>query len=380
MSVDDVSTSKSARIYAWLRGEFEAERISAGDKLPSENELGLSFKASRPAVRQAVVRLIHEGLVETVRGVGSFRRKTLPAQSRDVALVLPSVTSYIYPELAEAANTAFRERGFNTLFDCTGGDSTVERAVLENLRARRPAGVVVSPIQRRFPDAEREADDPADLRGNLDLLKDLRAAGIFVVLLDNELGDDSFSSIIMDDIAGGAKAVDHLWSMGHRKIAVAWRPGHAPFEARRRGALDRLAVLGGTVGPAAELRVDGKGVERVEAAVARFIGVRPFPTAFFCANDELALSLAAALAKRGLRVPEDLSLLGFDDSPLARFGGQPLSSFAYPSRWIGRRAAELTAEALSGGTTTARTRICIDPVLVKRGSVRAPKAKRRSNS
>ena len=276
MCDEDVNTSKSARIYAWLRAEFDTGRIVPGDRLPSEKELGERFGAARPAVRQALARLIHEGLAESVRGVGSFRREPRPNASRDAALVLPSISSYIYPELAEAANTAFRARGLNTLFECTGGDVAVERSVLETLKARRPAAVVVSPIQRRLPGQGVLPGDP-EVRGNLDLLKDLRASGVVVVLLDKELGEESFSSIVIDDYSSGAKAVDYLAAKGHRNIAVAWRPGHAPFEGRRRGALDRLSARGLPAGPENELRVEGKGPAAPAEAAARFFSAGNAP-------------------------------------------------------------------------------------------------------
>lgn len=370
MSDEDVSTSKTARVYAWLREEFAAWRIAPGDRLPSENELCRRFGAARPAVRQAVARMAHEGLIRTARGKGSFRLEPKASMSRDVALVLPSISTYIYPELAEAANRVLRGGGCQTLFDCVGGDLEAERRVLEGLSERRPAGLIISPKQKRLPIG---ADDHSlEASGNIGLLRDLRASGVEVLLLDDDLGDPSFSSLVIDDEAGGAKAVDYFAASGHRRISVLWWPAHAPFERRRNGAMNRMAELGLDRGRRTEIRLGKEGKAELTAFLAEAASAGEFPTAVFCANDHLAFALMEVLAGLGLQVPADVSVIGFDDSPAARMPGSTLTSFEYPSRWIGERAAALMLEALGGGVPRARVRISVEPMLRERGSVSAP--------
>ena len=275
--------------------------------------------------------------------------------------MLPALSSYIYPELVEAANAALRARGFQTLLDCTGGDPEAERAILRSLKVRRPAGIIVSPWQG----CPAGSDPVEDARTNLVLLRDLRSAGIAVLLLDNELGDETFNSIVLDDRAGGAAAAEFFLARGLGDAAVVWKSGHAPFLSRRDGFLERMA----SAGAGNSLGVDGAGAAGVAAALSAFAAAGSgLPRAFFCTNDELAFSLIEALIGRGFRVPEDIAVIGFDDSPPARV--RNLSSFAYPSRWIGTRAAELMEEALSGEPTRARTRIAIESVLVERDSTR----------
>jgi GntR family transcriptional regulator of arabinose operon len=370
MSDEDVRTSKATRIYSWLREEFAAGRIAPGDRMPSENDLCGRFATARPAVRQAIARLTHEGYVETVRGKGSFRLEPKGPLSRDVALVLPSISTYIYPELAEAANRVLRAGGCQTLFDCVGGDLEAERRVLEGLRERRPAGLIISPKQTRLPIG---ADDHSlEAAGNIELLKDLRAAGMAVLFLDDDLGDASFSSLVIDDEAGGAKAVDYFVAKGHRRISVVWWPSHAPFERRRNGAMNRMAELGLDRGRHAEFRIGKEGRSELATFLADASSAGEFPTAVFCANDHLAFALMETVAGLGLRVPDDISVIGFDDSPAARMPGSALTSFEYPSRWIGERAAALMLEALDGKGPRSRVRISVEPVLRERSSVGAP--------
>lgn len=366
MSEDDVSTSKADLVYRWLREEFEAGRIAVGDRLPSENELCGRFGASRPSVRQATARLAHEGLVRVERGRGSFRLPPRSADSRDAAILLPQLSTYIYPELVAAANRILSVRDYQTLFDCSGGDEAAELSILERLRERRPAGLIVSPIQR--------APGAAGGR-SLSLLRDLRAAGCAVVVLDNLLGDASFPSIVIDDYGAGRRAAEYLLDRGFPAPAVAWRTHHAPYHERRRGFAEVLSERGVPLTEDRELRLEHGEDEAREAAVGLFVSRlaagRAEGNAVFCGSDKLAYAVKEAARNRGLSVPGDLSIVGFDDSPIARLAEVSLTSFAYPSRYIGERAAELLIESIEGKAGFARTSISIEPVLVERGSVRA---------
>ncbi len=371
MSVEDVSTSKATLVYRWLRAEFEEGRIASGERLPSENELCRRFDASRPSVRLATARLAHEGLVRTERGKGTFRVEPNRSSSRDVAIVLPHLTSYIYPEIVSAASRILCDRAYQTLFDCSEGDAEAELTILERLKERRPAALAISPVQR-IPAREARKAERAEAERRLALLRDMRDAGTAVVLLDNTLGDESFSSIAIDDYGAGRRAAEHLLSRGFGSPAIVWWAGHAPFHERRRGFAAALAER--KDGPTAlrELRLGDEAGAARAAALTAFLGrLAESPAAVFCANDELALDLRAVALAEGLRVPEDLSLIGFDDSPLARLGEVSLASFAYPSRYIGERAASMLIEMIEGKASFARTSVSIEPVLVERGSVRA---------
>jgi GntR family transcriptional regulator, arabinose operon transcriptional repressor len=369
MSRIDVSTSKATQIYGWLRAEFEAGRIASGDRLPSENELCERFGASRPSVRQATARLAHEGLTCTERGRGTFRLPPRSTSSRDAAFVLPRLTSYIYPEIIAAASRALSDRGYQTLFDCSDGGSTVERTILERLKERRPAALAFSPIQR-----EPRPDEASER--TLALLRDIRAAGTAVLLLDNTLGDAMFSSIVIDDYGAGRRAAEYLLDRGFAAPAIVWSSHHAPFHERRRGFSDALISRGIPLAADRELCLDLPCAELRPELMDAFITRLARSSlnggaAVFCTNDELALVLRDAARRCGLWVPGDLSLVGFDDSPLARLAEVSLTSFAYPSRYIGERAATILIEMVEGNTGFARTSISIEPVLVERGSVRA---------
>ncbi len=362
MSAEDVLTSKPNQIYLWLLEEFHAGRIGVAERLPSENELCRRFAVSRPQARMALARMEHEGRIRTVRGKGNYRLDLDRDGNKDIAVVLPNLDRYIYPELVSAASTALRQRGYQALFDCSNSDPQTELHILERLLERRPAGIIISPLQG-IPGMDTES---------LRLLKQIRLEGIVLLLLDNVFDQGAFSSIVMDDYGAGVAAADYLISLGHTRIAVCWSPGHTPFYGRAKGFLDEAVRRLGDAGSVGrEWRLEsqtgnwGKEIEGFLSAEAR-------PMALFCVNDLHALSVRDATKTMGIRIPQDLSIIGFDDSPLARVPEISLTSFVYPSALIGKKAANLLVDSIEAGPPGSRNSVVMDAVLTERSTVAPP--------
>lgn len=290
-----------------------------------------------------------------LRGKGSFRAEAGGPVSRDIAVILPHLEGYIYSELVVSAGAALRERGYQALFDCSDGKAEVETQILQRLAGRPLAGIIISPI----------LSEPGGESDSVALLQKARERGVYVVVLDNSLRDGEFSCIKIDDYQAGKRAARILIERGHRRIGVCWWSSHAPFYDRARGFLDgavstagRDYCLGSEAG--------GEGGRKL----LRFALSAPdLPTALFCANDKVALLVRQEAQALGLAVPGDLSLIGFDDSPLVRLPEVSLSSFSYPSRLMGRRAVDLIVEASGLDTPVEALTLVIEPTLVDRGSV-----------
>jgi DNA-binding LacI/PurR family transcriptional regulator len=195
-------------------------------------------------------------------------------------------------------------------------------------------------------------------------------------LLDNVLGETAFSSIVMDDYGAGVAAAEHLISRGHVRVAVCWSPGHAPFHVRAKGFLDEAVRQLGVEG-------DGRRKWRLEScresqtddwgkAIESFLSMQPRPTAIFCVNDLLALSVRDVAQSSGIRIPQELSLIGFDDSPIARVPEIGLTSFVYPSGLIGKKAANLLIDSIEAGPPASRNSVVMEPVLTERTTVASP--------
>jgi LacI family transcriptional regulator len=181
-------------------------------------------------------------------------------------------------------------------------------------------------------------------------LERFAAAGIPVVLVDRE--HPSLPSVMIDDMAGGRLATEHLLALGHERIAFIGdiEPCDARPIARRRAGYDAALRAAGIEPDDALVRSVEHGHERAAEEARTLLALPEPPTAIFAASDDQALAVLAAAAEDGVRVPDDLSVVGFDDVETARWAG--LTTVAQPLEQSGEQGAELVLAALAGEPVT----------------------------
>ncbi len=185
-------------------------------------------------------------------------------------------------------------------------------------------------------------------------------------------GTDEGCSVSVDDVLGGRLAARHLLDTGHTRIGFVGGP-LTLHQVRNRLDGARQALAG--AGLPAEALI-GLPTERLDVAAGRdagerFLGLGPDrrPTAVFCANDLLALGLLQTMFAAGVRVPEELAIVGYDDIEFAAAAAVPLTSVRQPARRIGRTSAELLIEeSLAAPGEHTHRRVVYDPELVVRAS------------
>ena len=354
---------KRQLVETWIRGRIDAGALIPGEKLPSESQLCEQFGVSRNVVRQAIARLAEEGFVESTRGVGTFCRARLPASvsSTNIGVVAFFISSYVYPEVIRGCYNALSRRGFAVLVNQSEYNLEQERSILLALRKKKVGGIIIAPIYG------------AGDRSNALLLEEMQAEGTAVVLCDDYYPGRNFSSVTLDYHASGEAAAAHLWQHGHRKIGIFYQKDFLVKATRMKGVLDFLGRMEAPVRPAWIAGFNGQGPDSDGPAVAeRFLRtVRELPTAVVCGNDEDALRLIETAERRGLRIPEDLSVVGFDNSQIAQMEKVSLTSVDHPSFEIGERAAAILLDKILHPEMRFFTRTVISPVLVERSSVRS---------
>ena len=354
---------KRQLVETWIRGRIDAGALIPGEKLPSESQLCEQFGVSRNVVRLAIARLAEEGLVESTRGIGTFCRARLPAsvQSTNVGVVEFFISSYIYPEVIRGCYNTLSRRGFALLVNQSEYNLEQERTILMALRKKKVGGIIIAPIYG------------AGDRSNALLLEEMQADGTAVVLCDDYYPGRTFSSVTLDYHACGEAAAAHLWRHGHRKIGIFYQKDFLVKATRMKGVLDFLGRMEAPVRPAWIVGFNGQGPNSEASGVAeRFLKTaKELPTAVVCGNDEDALRLIEAVERRGLQVPQDLSVVGFDNSQIAQMDKVSLTSVDHPSFQIGEKAANILLDKISHPGTRFVTHTIITPSLVERSSVRS---------
>ncbi|WP_232666168.1 LacI family DNA-binding transcriptional regulator [Pseudonocardia sp. TRM90224] len=271
--------------------------------------------------------------------------------SRTLAYVVLDTANPFFTDVATGIEEAAHAAGL-ALYLCNSGEDGVrESFYLDLLEQQRVEGVLITPV------------------GNdLAVVSRLAARGTPVVLVDHGGGPER-CSVTVDDVLGGSLAATHLLETGHERIAfVGGPPSIRQVADRIEGAKQAIARAG--TEPLTVLETAALNVAEGRRAGERIAGLPTSrrPTAAFCANDLLAVGLLQQMVRLGLRVPDDLAIVGYDDIVYAEAAAVPLTSVSQPRHLLGRTAAELLLEESRGTAEHVHRQVVFDPELVVRAS------------
>ena len=281
-------------------------------------------------------------------------RQLRAGSSRIIGLVVLDVANPFFTDVARGAEDAADEVGSAVTLANSAEDAERERRHLDLLLQQRVQGLLITPVDTANP-----------------LLDRFVAQGIPVVLVDRGAGRRSLCSVAVNDRLGGQLAVSHLVERGHRRIAYVGGPFSIDQVAdRHRGASAAFAALDGGKTRLEVLETTSLQVpegQRVGEQIARTPAARR-PTAVFCANDLLALGVLRALSRQGLRVPDDVAIVGYDDIDFAAAAAVPLSSVRQPREELGRAATQLLLDEIAEGDRHRHRQVVFEPELIVRDS------------
>ncbi|WP_309054402.1 LacI family DNA-binding transcriptional regulator [Streptomyces sp.] len=304
--------------------------------------------ATRRHVQDVIARL---GYVRS-----ESARQLRAGRSRIMALLVLDMGNPFFVDIARGAERTARAAGLGVMVCNSDQDPAGEADYLALFAEQRVRGVLVTPA------------DPTGAN-----LRAFRRHGIPYVLVDRVAGDGTGCSVSVDDVTGGSLAVRHLAAAGHRSFAYVSGPAHLQqVRDRREGALLALAEAGLPATVLQELPAERLDVACGRDAGARLLGLPERPTAVFCANDLLALGVLQSLYAAGVRVPEDMAIVGYDDIEFAAAATVPLTSVRQPALTLGARAAALLlAETGEHADDHRHEHVVLQPELVVRRSTLA---------
>ncbi|HXH80801.1 LacI family DNA-binding transcriptional regulator [Nocardioides sp.] len=296
-------------------------------------------------IRQVMEEL---GYVPSSRGVsrGGVR-------SSVVAMLVPSLSWPWVGDIVEGAVDVIEEHGLGiVLFTCNRTDQSMQRFA-SRVSASTFDGLLV-----------------INQEGTLDYIGGLHTRSRPVIVIDDRMSNGRFPSVSTTNETGARQAAEHLLALGRRQpLVVSGIPGLRCTDERLSGFLDTYAAAGLPVPPdriAPGEFTFASGAEAVERLVAEAIAF----DAVFAANDLSAAGALASVQAAGLRVPEDVAVIGFDDVPLAARTTPALSTVQQPCREMGRAAASMLMQYLDGSAALA-TDVVLPTTLVVRGSTLA---------
>jgi DNA-binding LacI/PurR family transcriptional regulator len=270
-----------------------------------------------------------------------------------VALVVPHLSRWFFGAMVEGLESVFRDADLDVLLYHVG-DLNDRRDFFDELPARRMVDAVVVVA---FPVEELE-------RQRLELL------GVEIIAAGGQHA--TYPHVCIDDAEAGRQAVDHLISLGHRSIAMieSVDPDQPTRPSGRSAAYyDALNAAGIPIDPRLVVTTDWGGEQGADA-MATLLSIKDRPTAVYTHSDEVALGALRTIRRTGLRVPEDISVIGIDDHPLASLAD--LTTIAQPVTQQGRAAAQLTLSLLRGESPVAQAITLPTKLVVRRTTATPP--------
>lgn len=314
-------------------------------------------RALNPATQGMVTPGVVARVEEAAERLG-WRPSTLAAglrtrRSRTIGILVPDLVNPVFPPIVRAAETRLAEAGYATLLANTDNDPERELLLVERMAAHLVDGMMLASAARGSRAVEACA-----------------RAGIPTLLINRRLPGSGLSAVVNDDRRGMALAVRHLVGLGHRHIAHLGGPaGVSTATDRRAGFRTALRAAGLDPDAAPTVAAEAYTIEAGRHAMAALLKQAPF-TAVAVANDMLCLGAYDALAAAGKRVPQDVSVTGFNDMPFVDRIVPPLTTVRIQHAEMGRRAAALLLDALA--EPAAREEVLLEPELVVRGSTSSP--------
>lgn len=315
----------------------------------------VSRALQRPEIVSETTRQhIHDVVKRLGYTPNALARNLRTARTRLIVALLPDIANPFFSEVIRGIEQVAHESGYSVLLGETQSSLVREQAYADMVAARQADGIIT--MSHRVPAIPIQGRPP-------------------VVNACEYVKDSQISSVYVDNVAAAGIAVDYLAMLGHRDIAFIGGPSSSPICVDREQGY-RLALQRADVPVNAALMAVGDfSIEAGERAIELLLSQGQSFSAVFCANDEMAIGALRALSSHGLRVPEDVSVVGFDDIRFARYTTPALTTIAQPKNTLGREAMAMLIELLNDPAVPPRKRV-LSADLVVRGST-APRSRSR---
>lgn len=358
------ATPKYRQVKQEILSWIHAGSLKTGDLMLSENEVAERFGVSRQTVRQAFGELEGEGWLKRVQGKGTFisapDASAGGAPVKTVGIITTYISDYIFPHIVRGAEAALRSKGYRLLLSSTDNDKERERESLEMMLNQPLDGLIIEPTRS------------AEGNPNLSYYLSLEYRSIPYVMINERYPELDAPCLKADDTAGGYAAAKHLLELGHRRIAGFFKMDDLQGVNRLKGFMQAHRERGVSIQPelVVHYATEEKRIKPREAALRMLEqpGTER-PTALVCYNDELAVEMLEVIRQAGLSVPDEVSVVGFDDSTLATATETKLTTLTHPKTDMGSDAVELLIGMIEGNRRKPEGKLYV-PKLVVRTSTR----------
>ncbi len=325
-------------VMNYIKNEIIYENLKEGDKIHSESQLMKKFNVSRHTVREAINRLIQEGVIYTEHGRGSFvkmqemREVSNQGLAKTIVIVASYLNNHIIPDIVQKIEGLASQNGYNIMIRCTHNKISKERECLRDIMQMDVVGIIAEPAKSALPSPNRE------------LYQMFRDKGVPVLFIHGYLSQED-DYVVVDDEDAAYKATKYLIERGHRKISGVFKSDDIQGVRRYAGMMRALMEESIEVDEDGILWLatqDQNYILKNKQVLAQWFDRLLNSTATICYNDDLAIVLADILFEKGVDIPTQHSIISFDNTPFGEAYRVPITSMEHPKKKLG----EVTYEEL----------------------------------
>ncbi|PRP52158.1 GntR family transcriptional regulator [Bacillus halotolerans] len=359
-----VMLPKYAQVKEEISSWINQGKILPDQKIPTENELMQQFGVSRHTIRKAIGDLVSQGLLYSVQGGGTFvasrSAKSALHSNKTIGVLTTYISDYIFPSIIRGIESYLSEQGYSMLLTSTNNNPDNERRGLENLLSQHIDGLIVEPTKSALQTP------------NIGYYLNLEKNGIPFAMINASYAELAAPSFTLDDVKGGVMAAEHLLSLGHTHMMGIFKADDTQGVKRMNGFIQ--AHRERELFPSPDMIVtftteekESKLLEKVKETLEK--NSKNMPTAILCYNDEIALKVIDMLREMDIKVPEDMSIVGYDDSHFAQISEVKLTSVKHPKSVLGKAAAKYVIDCLEHKKPKQED-VIFEPELIIRQSAR----------
>ncbi|MFD1486092.1 GntR family transcriptional regulator [Lacticaseibacillus baoqingensis] len=316
-----------------IRRWITSGQYAGNDKLPTEADLMTQFNVSRHTVRKALADLETDGFVYRIQGGGTYvaekRHPVNTSGMKSVAVMATHINDYIFPAIISGIERELSAQSVSLMLSSTGNSEAAEADNLNKLMHTAIDGLIVEPSRSAFAIK------------NEPLYQQLQNLRIPIVTMNSKFRSLEAPSFVMDDFAGGRMATDYILQHHHQRILGIFKTDDQQGIDRMNGFVYALQKANQPNSATTFLYQSGSAEDKMGERLREFFSQPQRPSALVCYNDKIAVLAYNIAQTMGIQVPEELSIVGFDNSALANSYGLHITSVNHPKETMGTDAAKL---------------------------------------
>ncbi|WP_074599687.1 GntR family transcriptional regulator [Sediminibacillus halophilus] len=326
-----------------IKSKIISGNYRVGEQIPTESSMQETYKVSRQTVRKAILALVSEGYLRSERGSGTYvsnlyQSKTNgKSNNKTIGVITTYISDYIFPSIIRGIEERLNKDNYSLLLASTNNDVAQEKKALETMMAFGVDGMIVEPTKSNL------------YNPNIAYYLSFKEQDIPFIMINAYYQELDVPFFCLDDIQSSYLATKELISKGHKKIGLISKVDDLQGKHRMKGYLKALGEAKLQFRPDHMLQFETETKLELYSRVKDFLNKnRGMITAIVCYNDEVGLEVANVCRQLNISVPEELSIIGQDNSYIAKNANINLTTLTHPQEQMGRDAADWVIKKLKG--------------------------------